>query len=519
MRGSKAVALFSVYLLVVLAILLVTYDNIISSRGVSLAATQFELKSFYYTLLGCLGGLMVVVAPAIGAFAIINEKQRRSLDLVFTAPVRTNQYLIGKVISTYRYLWLLLVLSLPFASVSVVLGGVTWSQLLVDFVVISFFGLFAVTIGLFFSCVVSKVTQALGYTIVTILGYLFFSTIFAAGTFGRMTTTVPIISTLSPIGIVENLERKVDIFGLLVPVWIVTVGFLGLFSKIVIDGASCALAQNDRRLIRKLRISGLIYFAAFFGVLGPDFYDSISSIGMVTGGLGNSQDLTLTVSKFLCFLFVGLSTVLVPYLSGFGRYDLKRHEYDGLFQFRKVFSGRPSGALPYFILVLGVSLGSFIVGYVLIRSTRSVSLAGEILFFDPHFWSPILMCASTWLAMWAVGMYGSSLQQVLAHGRTASFLTTILIFGFPTVIVAVLVPEGLYSQARSPYVNLLPNMVIAARVGEWGFFLFHSIWMLFLSIFFVRLVQARMKNPLPPEIDPNSMPGAPPPFQLPQANP
>jgi len=51
------------------------------------------------------------------------ERQHGPWILVFSAPVAPRYYLVGKTIAVYRYIWMLLILSLPVTAACVVLGG------------------------------------------------------------------------------------------------------------------------------------------------------------------------------------------------------------------------------------------------------------------------------------------------------------------------------------------------------------------------------------------------------------
>src|ERR1044072_9677517 len=94
----------------------------------SMTDAQHPLKGFYNKIIYLLSTVMWLVAPALTATAIVSERQRKSLDLVFSAPVSPKYYLVGKMLSSYRYVWMLLVLSLPVTAACVVLGGAVWSE-------------------------------------------------------------------------------------------------------------------------------------------------------------------------------------------------------------------------------------------------------------------------------------------------------------------------------------------------------------------------------------------------------
>jgi hypothetical protein len=134
LRGSRSVLLFGAYLLSLITIALLVYSSAIrNGTSVSIVEAQSSLQSFYATVIGLLGGMICLVTPALCATSILTERQRKSLDLVFSAPVSPKYYLVGKMLSSYRYIWMLLVLSLPVTAACVVLGGATWRDVLLGY--------------------------------------------------------------------------------------------------------------------------------------------------------------------------------------------------------------------------------------------------------------------------------------------------------------------------------------------------------------------------------------------------
>src|SRR5437660_89161 len=89
LRGNAALYVWLGYLLLLGIVALVLYDSVFGraeNRSLSITQVQFNLRQFYQVMMGCLAGLICVITPALTAGAIIGERQRGSLDLLFSAP-------------------------------------------------------------------------------------------------------------------------------------------------------------------------------------------------------------------------------------------------------------------------------------------------------------------------------------------------------------------------------------------------------------------------------------------------
>ncbi|MEA2552748.1 MAG: hypothetical protein QOJ65_924, partial [Fimbriimonadaceae bacterium] len=130
LRGNRSFILWMIYLAMLIGLGMLNYSQSVDRGQVSVVQAQAWLQNFYEMIMVLLAAMITLVAPALAATAIVIEKERRSLDLLFSAPVKPKVLLVGKMLSAYRYTWMLLVLSLPVTAVCVVLGGATWSEVL-----------------------------------------------------------------------------------------------------------------------------------------------------------------------------------------------------------------------------------------------------------------------------------------------------------------------------------------------------------------------------------------------------
>src|SRR5579885_1647378 len=168
LRGNRAIILWTVYLIVLIGLAMIVYSMSVEAGVTSVARAQATLQDFYQAVMMILGFMVILVAPALAATTIVMERERRSLDLVFSAPVRPKTLLVGKMISAYRYTWMLLVLSLPITAVCVVMGGATWLEVLFAYALLSLHAMLYSAVALAISAIASKPTGALVWTYIAV---------------------------------------------------------------------------------------------------------------------------------------------------------------------------------------------------------------------------------------------------------------------------------------------------------------------------------------------------------------
>jgi hypothetical protein len=113
--------------------------------------------------------LVLVLAPAFTTGAISLEREKQSIDMLVTTPLSTLGMVIGKLFSALSYVFLLIVASLPLASLVFVFGGVGPEDLIraYAFLFALAFGMGA--IGLFVSALVKRTQTATVVTFVIVL--------------------------------------------------------------------------------------------------------------------------------------------------------------------------------------------------------------------------------------------------------------------------------------------------------------------------------------------------------------
>ena len=508
LRGGRAAIFFTLYLVVMTVVLLLIYSGSLGEDGqYNLAMAQGRLQDFYNQTLLLLAVVISLVAPSMGAFAIVSEKQRRSLDLVFSAPTEPKYYLVGKLISSFRYVWLVLVLSLPFCAVSVTLGGTTWSQLFITFILYSMYGLVCVSFGLLMSSLCSKVLPAIIWTYAALVGYLvvtggLLSVSSMSGT-GALSTINPVFS-LNPFCYSYIADQNWPVFGRDIPTWILSILMHLLVVKFVVLSAGSLLAPGNSKEIRSLRIHALIYSAAITFLIavsvGPYIRSYMGSSYRVGFGSFSAQEgLQIVHGRALFGLLFAVGILVVPYLASFGFNDLRRHRPDGMFNLRQTFSGRPSGHLPFLLLVflvtfLAYSFGgvSTFVGTSFIPFSGSMARvsAGDFHPLSPYYLMYAFLILSIWLTAYFLGWYSSSRTPILSRGRTFALFFFVLGLILPTAIFAIVSPEDSRTAtgiwAINPIAGVICDIQAAKITG------IHSVILMCIAVLLMVLTAPRV---------------------------
>lgn len=448
LRGSKAAVMFTIYLAVMAFVLLmVYYSSLGDDNRYSLASAQSTLQAFYYETLVALGVVVTLAAPSLGAFAIVSEKHRRSLDLVFSAPTEPKYYLVGKLISSFRYVWLLLVLSLPFCAISVTLGGTTWGQLIITFFLFSLYGLVCVSFGLLMSTLCSKVLPAIIWTYTAILFYwlLGLGTISLTGFSGGSLSRINPFSSFLPVTFPFVADQTWPVFGREVPTWILTTVLHLVLVKLIILAAGSLLAPGTSKEIRNLRIHGLIYTGAFSALLGYSAESQVrSALHTISGTPAflteTARNYNIAQGRILFGILFLIGILVVPYLAGYGFNDLRRHRPSGFFNIREFFTGRPSGHLPYLIVLGFVGTLGYIIGTIS-NYSQITSPDVTLQVFTPEFLMSLLLIANIWYLGLVIGFYVCGKVPQVSRGRTVSLFFFILGLILPTAFFAIVAPD------------------------------------------------------------------------------
>lgn len=370
LRGNRAVLLWGFYLVVLIGFAMLTYSSTAEIGSASIVEAQSRLRQFYQAIMILLAAMINLIAPALTAGAIVSERQRHSLDLVFSAPVSPKYFLVGKMVSSYRYIWMLLILSLPITSACVVLGGATWSDVISAYIILSLNALIYTAISLLISALSRQPVAAIVWSYVAAVLYSIVTGIAASMSMvsvlmgGSRSLEAPFFLTLNPYMVVQAAPTYTLLWGIEVPNWILGAAMALVIAKLLILAAGSAMSGYGAAETKSLRIHGILFSALIGALYAYAASPSFATASRVFGGTMSSARLSSTTPSWnyaldLAFALLLMPViVLIPFLSCYGMDGQRRNWPDGTVSFRRVFAGTPSGALPYvYSLVLALFLG------------------------------------------------------------------------------------------------------------------------------------------------------------------
>jgi len=420
LRGNRAIWLWSLYLSLLTIAATSSYGQITSGYGygrpMEVYDMQQALKGLYGTMLTTITILITLIAPALTASAITTERQRRSLDLVFSAPVTPKYLLVGKMLGTYRYVWMLLVLSLPFTALAVVLGGATAWDVFTTYLSLSLVGLIYSAIGLLISSIAIRTGHAIFYSYLGVAGYL-----------AVVTTALSILiyPTLhSATGSMRNPEwmNALLMFGGGLPVGmalgetptllslVIFVALALFIVKLFMAGAGSALTARAGKETAALRIQSIILLlltsiAAYIGTSGP---------------MGLSSGMPVKYLE-LAFSILLVLVAFLPTLTCFGTDGANRSRNDGLFRVRTMFTGTPAGGLPFILLCVGIMLAPVL--WIDNRDDVALALGFYII--------------GMWTFFWGIGRFYSGTLKGLLAAKAAHFVTMAALLVLPDTFAVI----------------------------------------------------------------------------------
>ena len=176
MRGRRAFVVLTVYLSI-LALLTYGVYTIIApdARGMGAAGLAsanasaligqaiFASLSIFQLILVCF------IAPAFTAGQVSLEREKQTLDLLVSTPLRPASIVLGKLGAALAFVVLMIVAALPIVAIVLMYGGVTVADLARQQLVLLSTALVLGAIGLFYSALLKRTQAATVLTYITML--------------------------------------------------------------------------------------------------------------------------------------------------------------------------------------------------------------------------------------------------------------------------------------------------------------------------------------------------------------
>jgi ABC-type transport system involved in multi-copper enzyme maturation permease subunit len=177
-RGRYAV-LRCVYAAALLAMLFLFYArwttsiwDVWSVQGIDRTKAAQFAEGFFHGFMTLQFVTAVLLTPALTAGAIAEEKERRTLEFLFTTDLYSHEIVFGKLLSRLAFLTLLLLTGLPVLSLLLFLGGVDPGLMLGGFAATALTMLSLASLSLLNSAYARKPLTATFLTYLQVLAYL-----------------------------------------------------------------------------------------------------------------------------------------------------------------------------------------------------------------------------------------------------------------------------------------------------------------------------------------------------------
>ncbi len=440
MRFARAFWLQGAYLLFLISIVSLAYQFIVALQPLRHPADlQQRLQGFYYTLLYSLVAIVVLIAPALTASALSFERERRTLDLLLTTPLRPMQILVGKLLASYAFLLLLLVLSMPIVTVCIIMGGATVADLLATFGMVAFSTLHLCAFALYCSACNRSSGAATFWAYLGVAGMLMLTfplTISEialgvggaiggaiGGPMGMVSPQVVVpLASLHPFAAPVIKAMPTELFGVKIPCWLFCGAFSLLLTRFWLTAAAARLPAiyrgnpvgSIRRQALLLSVLAVLSFDAFLGTMPV-------MVGPPAPPAGARHDLTLGFLMAVGF-DAAFIAFFVPWIATFGEHEGRPPANDGWFRPLRMFQPSASGALP------------FTLSWFAITCATGIALSVWRLKTQP-FWTELLIgigySASVLTFFWSMGRFWSASVRQLTLARWLTLGTTVLLLVLP----------------------------------------------------------------------------------------
>ncbi|MCC6446769.1 MAG: hypothetical protein IT210_25370 [Armatimonadetes bacterium] len=171
MRGGRAFLALFVYISFLCGVLYFTYALYIPRASFSGASFwQNSMGRVFFIVLAYLQATLIMfICPALTAGAITLEKEQRTFEMLLLTLLRSRDIALGKLLSSLSYVALLLLSSLPLASLCFLFGAISPLEIAMGYLMMILFTLFFGACGLFWSSVFSRTSLATVFSYATTL--------------------------------------------------------------------------------------------------------------------------------------------------------------------------------------------------------------------------------------------------------------------------------------------------------------------------------------------------------------
>ncbi len=206
MRGGRAFITLTVTLTLLTLVGYALYrmtlaSSLYSSAPVSPLIGQVLFAGLAFLLLL----ILAAITPSVTAGEISSEREKQTYEMILVTPLSPASILWGKLISSLSYIFLILFVAIPLASLVFIYGGVSIRDMIKTLLALLVIAVLFGVIGMFFSALLNHSSQA---TVVSylVIALLLFGPLFAGILSGMIVQGDPPcwVLSLSPLVVVSS---------------------------------------------------------------------------------------------------------------------------------------------------------------------------------------------------------------------------------------------------------------------------------------------------------------------------
>ena len=431
-RVGRAYMLQAFYLAFLILIVALAYQAAIGDNPDlrNPVRVQEALVRFYRIVMSMLVALIALIAPALTANAITLERERKTMDLLLATPLTARQLLVGKLLGSFAFIVLLLALTLPVSAVSVLLGGVSFPELLKAYLLIACGGLVLCAIALFSSVYARNSTLAVLWSYLRVAGFLLATGVliwlqdvvaFGGRGAGALGLAFP-LALLNPFAAPFVADLQVDFVRWQAPAWGVGVVLCLLFTRLTLTAAARKVGLYDKDVLPTMRRQLLVLLPLNVLVCVLP----LLALGGGAAGIPGSEYILVVV--LMC---IAPFLMLAGWIAPFGQDGDAPCPDDGMFKPTRMFTAAPSGALPFLWTAWLLIVGAFLF---------TLYWSGALAAVDALFWSFLVATLTyftgVWMLFWGIGRFCSVMLRArsLATARALTLVVITVVVTLPIII-------------------------------------------------------------------------------------
>lgn len=153
--------------------LIVILVMLISAGSAGYAGYDYSNLIYLFLVLGCIEcGIISLVVPIITSGSVSGEREKQTLDIMLTTPIKPLSIALGKLESAMVVVMMYMISNIPMLAISFVLGGLSWWALLGLIGMMLYLGIYVGSVGIFCSSVLKRSVAATILTIVIGIGII-----------------------------------------------------------------------------------------------------------------------------------------------------------------------------------------------------------------------------------------------------------------------------------------------------------------------------------------------------------